>query len=80
MTCGLFLPIVGCLTLPKKDFNHLYGLSLEGIDPVVLIDKLFSDIDWLSIYKVPRVKGKVKLKHVRPELYDDCMRFHHKVH
>ena len=64
----------------KEDFNHVYGLSLEGIDPTMLADKLISDIDWLSCYKVPRVKGKVKLKHVRPELYDDCMRVHQKVH
>ena len=34
----------------------------------------------MSIYKVPRVKGKVKLKHVRPDLYDDYMRLHQKVH
>ena len=64
----------------KQDFNLIYGLSLEGIDPVVLTDKLISVIEWLSVYKVPRVKGKVKLKHVRPELYDDCMRLHQKVH
>ena len=64
----------------KEDFNNIYGLSLEGIDPIVLTDKLISDVDWLSVYKVPRVKGKVKLKHVRPELYDDCMRLHQKVH
>ena len=51
-----------------------------GINPVVLTDKLISDIDWLSVYKVPKVKGKVKLKHVRPELYDDYMRLHQKVH
>ena len=41
---------------------------------------MISDIDWLLVYKVPRVKRKVKLKHVRPELYDDCMRLHQKVH
>ena len=64
----------------KEDFNLLYGLSLEGIDPAVLTDKLISDADWLSVYKVPRVKGKVKLKHVRPELYDACMTLHQKVH
>ena len=29
---------------------------------------------------MPSVKGKVKLKHVRPELYDDCMTLHQKVH
>ena len=63
----------------KEDFNLLYGLSLEGIDPVVLTYKLISDIDWLLVYKVPKVKGKVKLKHVRLELYDDCMRLHQKV-
>ena len=51
-----------------------------GIDPVVLTDKLISDIDWLSVYKVPRVKGKVKLKHVRLELYNNCMRLHQKEH
>ena len=34
----------------KDDVNLIYGLSLEGIDPVVLrTDKLISDIDWLSI-------------------------------
>ena len=57
----------------KEDFNLLY-------DPAVLTDKLISDADWLSVYKVPRVKGKVKLKHVRPELYDACMMLHQKVH
>ena len=46
----------------KEDFNLIYGLSLEGIDPVVLTDKLISDIDWFFIYKLPKVKGKVKLK------------------
>ena len=64
----------------KEDFNLIYGLSLEGIDPAVLIDKLTRDIDWLSVYKVPRVKGKVKLKHVWSKSYDDCMRLHQKVH
>ena len=55
-------------------------LSLEGIDPAVLTYKFISDIDWLSVYKVPRVKGKEKLKHVQSKLYDDCMRLHQKVH
>ena len=64
----------------KEDFNLIYGLSPEGIDHVVLTDKLISDIDWLSVYKVARVKGKVNLQHVRPELYGDCMRLHQKVH
>ena len=63
----------------KEDFNHIYGLSLEGIDPEVLTKKLISDIDWLSVYKVSNAKGKVKLKHVRTELYED-LRFHQKVH
>ena len=57
----------------KEDFNLLYGLSMEVVDPAVLTDKFIFDADSLSVYKVPRVKGKVKLKHVRPELYDDCM-------
>ena len=66
----------------KEDFHNIYGLSLEGIDPAVLIDRLISDVDWMLVYKVPRVKGKGKgkLKHVRPDLYDDCMRLHQKVH
>ena len=64
----------------KEDFNLIYGLSLEGIDLGVLTYKLISDIDWLLVYKVPRGIGKVNLKHVRPELYDDCMRLHQKVH
>ena len=64
---------------PKEDFNHVYGLSLEGIERVVVTDKLISDIDWFSVYKVPRVKGKVMLKHVWPEFYDDYMRLHQKV-
>ena len=63
----------------KEDFNHVNGLSLEGIDPTMLTNKLISDMDWLSIYKVPRVKGKVMLKHVWPEFYDDYMRLHQKV-
>ena len=64
----------------KEDFHNIYGLSLEGIDPAVLTDRLISDVDWMSVYKVPRVKGKVKLKHVRPDLYDEYMRLHQKVH
>ena len=64
----------------KEDFNLIHGLSLDGIDPAVLTDKLICDADWLSVYKVPRVKGKVKLKHVRPELYDDYMPLHQEVH
>ena len=64
----------------KDEFNLIYGLCLEGIGPVVLTDKLISDIDWLLVYKVPRVKGKVKVKHVRLELYDNSMRLHQKVH
>ena len=38
-----------------------------------LMTRCFSD-------KVLRVKGKVKLNHVRPELYEDFMRIHQKVH
>ena len=34
----------------------------------------------MLVYKVPRVKGKVKVKHVRLELYDNSMRLHQKVH
>ena len=64
----------------KEDFHNIYGLSLEGVDPTVLSDKLISDVDWMTVYTVPRVKGKVKLKHVRADLYDDCMRLHQKVH
>ena len=55
-------------------------MSLEGLEPVVLTKKVISDIDWLSVYKVPRAKSKVTLKHVRSELYEDCMRLHQKVH
>ena len=29
----------------KEDFNHVYGLSLEGIDLVVLTNKSISDIE-----------------------------------
>ena len=64
----------------KEDFNLVYGLPLEGIDPAMIIYKLVSYIDWLSVYKVPRVKGKMNLKHVRPELYYDWMRLQQKVH
>ena len=32
-----------------KDFNHVYGLSLEGIELVVLTNKLSSDIDWYRL-------------------------------
>ena len=60
----------------KEDFHNTYGLSLKGVDPAVLSDKLISDVDWMTIDTVPRVKGKVKLKHVRADLYDDCMRLH----
>ena len=49
----------------KEDFHNIYGLWLEGIDPAVLTDRLISDVDWMLVYKVPRVKGKIKLKHVR---------------
>ena len=64
----------------KEDFNQVYGPSLEGMDRAMLTNKLISDIDWLSVYKALKVKGKVKLKHVRPELYEDCVRLHQKVH
>ena len=37
----------------KEDFNHLYGLSLEGIDPTVLTNKMTTDVEWLVVYKVP---------------------------
>ena len=63
-----------------KDFNHVYGLSLEGIELAFLTHKLIRDMDWLLVYIVPRVKGKVQVKHVRLELYDNCMRPHLKVH
>ena len=46
----------------------------------MVADKLIRDIDSLSVYKGPGVNGKVKLKHVRLELYDDCMRLHQKVY
>ena len=64
----------------KEDCSHVYGLSLEGIDLAFLTHKLISYMEWLLVYTVPKVKGKVKVKHVRPELYDDCMRLHLKVH
>ena len=64
----------------KKVYQlELSGLNL-GLKTKSNTDKLISDADWLSVYKVPRVKGKVKLKHVRPELYDACMMLHQKVH
>ena len=31
----------------KGDFHNIYGLSLEGVDPAVLSDKLISDVDWM---------------------------------
>ena len=64
----------------KEDFNNIYGLSLEYIDLVVLTNKVVTNAEWLSVYKVTRVKGKVKEKHVRLELYKDCMMLHQKVH
>ena len=42
----------------------------------MLIDKLITDIEWLLVYKVTQVKAEFKLKHVRPELYEDWMRLH----
>ena len=42
---------------------------------------MVTDLDWLSVYKVTRVKGKVqKVKHVCPELYEECTMLHQKVH
>ena len=64
----------------EEEFHATYGLSLVGIDPAILTDKMISDVDWLSVYKVPRATGKVKVKHVRPELYDQCMVMHQKVY
>ena len=64
----------------NEDCNHVYGLSLEGIELAFLTHKLIRDMDWLLVYIVPRVKGKVQVKHVRLELYDNCMRPHLKVH
>ena len=60
----------------KEDFQNVFGLSPEGIDPIVLPDKLIIGIDWLSVYKVTKVKVKVKLKHVCFVLSDECMRLH----
>ena len=50
----------------KEDFNRVYDLPLNGIYYVVLSYKMITDIDWLSVYKVTKVKGKVKTKHVHP--------------
>ena len=50
-----------------------------GIDPTTLFDKLISNADWLSMYKITRVRGKVKIKQIRSELYDKCMMLHQKV-
>ena len=55
-------------------------MSLDGIDPVMLTNKLINVIDSLLVYTVTRVKDKIKLKHVRPKLYEDCMRLHQKEH
>ena len=61
----------------NEDLNIIYGLSFVGIDPAMLTNKLITNIDWLSVYKVRR---KVKIKHVHPELYEDCVMLHQKVH
>ena len=59
----------------------MYGLSQHGIGLAVLIDRIITNLNWLSVYKVTRVNGKkVKIKHVHPELYEDCMVLHQKVH
>ena len=41
---------------------------------------MVTDLDWLSVYKVTRVKGKVKVKHVCHEHYENCMVLHQKLH
>ena len=46
----------------KEDFNHVYGLSLEGLNPLVLTNKMITNVKWLSVYKVTKVKDKVKIK------------------
>ena len=47
----------------------------------MLTNKMVTDLNWLSVYKVTRVKGKVqKVKHVCPELYEECTMLHQKVH
>ena len=33
----------------KEDFHNTYGLSLEGVDPAVLSEKLISDVDWMIV-------------------------------
>ena len=64
----------------KEDFNRVYGLSLCGIDPVILIDRMIIDVDWLLAYILRRVKGTIKIKHVHLELYEDIMALHKKLH
>ena len=66
-----------CQTM--DDFHRVYGLSLKGINLPNLNDKVITDVDWLSVFKVMRVRGKVKIEHVRPELYDRCTTLHRKV-
>ena len=29
----------------KENFNNIFGLSLEGIEPAILTNKLISDLD-----------------------------------
>ena len=52
----------------------------RGIHLAVVIDKMVTDVEWLSVHKVTRVKGKLKIKYVRHELYEEYIMFHQKVH
>ena len=61
----------------NEDLNIIYGLSFVGIDPAMLTNKLITNIDWLSVYKVRR---KVKIKHVHVKHYKKYMMLHQKGH
>ena len=50
-----------------------------GIDRTTVSDKMISNVDWLSVYKIKRVRDMVKIKQIRLELYDKCMMLHQKV-
>ena len=36
----------------KEDFNHVYGLSLEYLDPAVLTDKVAKEANNINVYRI----------------------------
>ncbi len=64
----------------REEFHTQYGLSLNGTDPACISERSLSEADWLSVFTEQRQGSKVKLKHVRPELFETLIVLHQKVY